>query len=170
MGLAHGVVEDYGGPATYGQRVGQYDWAIAAMARLGLADGDVICDLGAGYCDLDVRLRSRGWWGRYVPVDGWIDPRIDLETWEPFDADFFVAIDVVEHLHDWRAMVHRAQSHARKGMIVMTPDAETVDVLAMHPTHFSALTGADLEAEGFHVSHPQLPDYLQLGAFWVPPA
>lgn len=166
MSLPLGIVEDYGGPETYSQRVSLYSNVIDRMASLGLQTGDVIVDVGAGYCDFDMTLRTRGWFGRYVPIDGYINPNIDLETWEPFEADFFVCLDTVEHLKDWSGLIQRMKSRARKGVLVSTPDASTVDVFAMHETHLSALYPADLVSEGLAVSRHDLGQYHQMVGMW----
>jgi hypothetical protein len=170
MSRTHGVVEGYGGLSTLHERVWQYHWTVQTMAALGLAEGDLIVDVGAGMCDLDYVLRRRGWYGRYVPIDGDLDPEIDLEYWFPsYEADFFVCLDTVEHVHDWKRLVLHLMGMARKGVLVTTADAATIDVLGMHPSHVSALHLSDLHDLGMvAVNTPNLNHYRQLCGFWTP--
>jgi hypothetical protein len=170
IAMGDGVVHGYGGLETLGERLWQYHWAVQTMSALGLTNNDLIVDVGAGMCDLDYVLRQRGWFGRYLPVDASIDPAIDLDVWFPtFEADFYVCIDTVEHVHDWRRLVLHLMGHARKGVLVTTADAETIDVLGMHPSHVSALTMDDLCSTGLVVTNkPVLTHYRQLCGFWKP--
>lgn len=165
--MPDGVVEDYGGPEHYHDRVQMYAWAYATLRSLGLAHGDIVLDLGAGYCDFDMYLRQQGWFGRYVPLDACIDPALDLETWTPpYEAQWIVALDVLEHLHEWRRLVGYAVEYATKGVVVSTADAATIDVLAMHPSHVSALRAVDLADAGLTVDTHDLGAYRQLVGWW----
>lgn len=166
-----GTLPDYGGRATYPEREGLYAWVYAMLQGLGLSDGDTVLDVGAGYCDLDVYLRSQGWFGRYVPVDACIDPGVDLEVWRPSHAaDYVVCVDTLEHVREWRSLVTAMRGAARKAVVVTTADADSIDVLAMHESHVSAITGADLASVGLSsVSHPlghPVPHYAQLVGWW----
>lgn len=148
---------------------------VNVLHRIGLKQCDTIVDLGAGMCDLDYTLRQRGWFGRYVPVDGDLDPSVNLETWYPtFGCDFYVCIDTTEHLHEWKRLIRVMKECARKGVVVSTADADTVDVYAMHPTHVSAQTRPDLEAQGLVTMSLPLVDpntqetaYTQSLGFWA---
>lgn len=84
---------------TYEYRCLRYAAAWNRLEQLGLAAHDLIVDVGAGMCDLDRYGRTvRAWDGRYLPVDGAIDGT-DLNTWHPtFEADFYVALELIEQL------------------------------------------------------------------------
>lgn len=119
------------------------------MVKMGLADGDTVYDLGAGRCDFDKFLREQGWAGQYVPVDGSIDGT-DLQTWMPPGyADFFVAIEVIEHLHRPWPLLRWMQVMSRKGAVVTTPNPLTTDVLGMDYTHVTPVYAASLEYFGW---------------------
>lgn len=121
------------------------------LFELGLKDGDLIVDVGAGTCQFDHYLRTqRGWTGRYLPVDA-VVCGTDLETWRPqVRADFHIAIEVIEHVFTWRGLLHAMHKHSRKGTVVTTPNPETVDVIACDPTHISSVSAHDLAVMGFH--------------------
>jgi hypothetical protein len=102
----------------------------------GLADTDTVIDVGAGWTELDYCLRSEfDWRGRYMPVDGSLDG-VDLNVWSPpRDAEWFVALEIVEHVYDPCRLIRAMQERALKGVIISTPNPETTDVLGMDPTH-----------------------------------
>lgn len=140
-------------------RTGKYEWrreryeaALVAMDRIGLEDKDTIIDVGAGWTELDHCLRVEGdWRGRYIPVDGSIDAT-DLEVWNPpREAEYFVALELLEHLDDPQRLMAAMQAKATKGVIVSTPNPETTDVLGMDPTHRTEISKALLWAFGFEV-------------------
>jgi hypothetical protein len=145
---------------TYlGARTGTYEFRCrryAAVARklqeMGLADGDLVVDVGAGRCEFDHFLRtSLGWTGRYLPVDGSLDGT-DIERWAPPETlrpEFFVAIELVEHLHAPHRLMRRMRAHARKGVAVTTPNPETTDVLGMDATHVTPVHFEEFTARGW---------------------
>lgn len=125
------------------------DWLVSQ----GLSDDDTICDVGAGWTEFDYCLRKEyDWRGRYIPVDGGIS-NVDLNVWVPErDADFFVALEIVEHLYDPLRLISAMKSHARKGVILSTPNPETVDVLGMDATHVIEVTREMLHKADLRVS------------------
>ncbi|SDH49532.1 hypothetical protein [Microbacterium sp. 77mftsu3.1] len=138
---------------TYERRAVRYRAALGEMQLRGLSDDDTVFDIGAGYTELDVALRTDGKWrGRYIPIDIGIDPAHDLEQWEPpRSARFAVALEVLEHLADpWRLV--SALQEAVETIIVSVPNPRTVDVLGIDPTHRTILTAAELTTRGFTVS------------------
>jgi hypothetical protein len=145
--------------AYLGARTGKYEWrrvrylaTLKALHGLGLDDGSTVVDVGAGWTELDACLRvDGGWRGRYIPVDGCIDGT-DLEQWEPpREAEFFVALELLEHLDRPVRLVQAMQQHARRGIVVSTPNPYTTDVLGMDPTHRTPIFPATLEELGFMV-------------------
>lgn len=156
--------------ATYEQRCHRFDCTLEAMHGLGLRDTDVVFDIGAGDGHFGVRMhtgvacrpyllpsrdcvkgcipRSRA---RYVPVDACIDG-VDLDEWTPLRrADFFVMLEVLEHLHDPSRLLNEVVSRADVGVLISTPNPETTDVLGMDATHVTPITRDMLECQGFHV-------------------
>lgn len=125
---------------TYEFRCRRYSEVFRELRRLGLRNGDLVYDVGAGYCEFGRHLfREAEWWGRYVPVDGAIDGT-NLETWvPPITAHAFVAIEVVEHLLNPDRLLAEFAKHAELGAVVTTPNPATVDVLGMDRTHRSIL-------------------------------
>jgi hypothetical protein len=123
---------------------------IDVLRSMGMRSADTIADVGSGRMEFAKRLREVGHEGMYVPIDGSIDG-VDLNTWNPPDkVDWAVSIETVEHLHDPARMMARLKVMARFGAVITTPNAETVDVLAMDPTHLVALTRQDVaEMSGF---------------------
>lgn len=108
------------------------DWLFAS----GLDDNMTLFDVGAGMTEFDYTLRAEyDWRGRYIPVDGGIDG-CDLNSWTPpREAHFFVALELVEHLTEWRRLLLLMQRHATIGVAISTPDPRTTDVLGMDTTH-----------------------------------
>ena len=137
---------------SFETRAVRYRAALRALTERGLSDDSTLYDIGAGWTELDVVLRTDGSWrGRYIPVDlGTCGS--DLETWvPPRRADFAVALEVLEHLeHPWR-LVDEPQA-AVDVLVVSVPDPDSVDVLGMDPTHRTVIGRRDLEARGFTVT------------------
>lgn len=135
--------------SSYWFRCRRYKAVADKLFELGLNDKHTIFDLGAGRCDFDYYLRvTRKWRGRYVPVDGSIDGT-DLEAWIPPSADFFVSIEVIEHLQNPLRLLLYMRRMARMGVVVTTPNPETTDVIGMDPTHVSPVPHAALWYVGF---------------------
>lgn len=125
---------------TFHYRVRRYSAVARELERLGLTDGDLIYDVGAGMCEFAKYLYGMGWTGRYVPIDGSIDGT-NLDWWVPtISADFVVAIETVEHLVDPQRFFTLAMQFSTKGAVVTTPNAEVVDVKALDRTHVHALS------------------------------
>lgn len=119
--------------------------------RHALTDNDTLVDVGACMTEFDVYLRSIGWRGRYVPVDAAIDGT-DLNKWEPTRMfEWFVGIEIVEHIKDPIGLINVMQEFATKGVVLTTPNPDVVDVLEIDPTHVSSVSQRQLEAMGFTV-------------------
>jgi hypothetical protein len=140
-------------------RTGCYEWrceryraAALAMKDLCLSDDSLVVDVGAGWTELDHHLRTEHEWrGRYWPVDGMFDG-VDLNTWSPpRDADFFVALEILEHLDDPGRLVGHLKKRARRGVVASVPNPRTTDVLGMDPTHVTLVHQYMLSAWGFRV-------------------
>lgn len=140
---------------TYDFRCRRYDAVLDELTKLGVGEWDVVYDLGAGMCEFDRRARERGQHFRYVPVDGCIDGT-DLNEWIPTEVDAFVAIEVIEHLFEPFDFLRRLARHARKGVVVTTPNPLRVDVLGMDPTHRHRIFPSQLEGCHFQVTRLQL--------------
>jgi hypothetical protein len=140
--------------AYLGARTGRYEWRAiryrAALEHIQPDDTDTIVDVGAGWTEFDYCLRAEfGSRCRYIPVDGCIDGT-DLEVWTPpREADWFVALELLEHLHDPDRLVAAMQEKARKGIVISTPNPMTTDVLGMDPTHVTPISAARLAGYGF---------------------
>jgi hypothetical protein len=68
----------------YEERAARYSVAADRLAAGGLCDLHVVADIGAGGTELDYMLRAeRGWRGRYVPVDRWTGPVVDVLALDP---------------------------------------------------------------------------------------
>lgn len=142
-------------------RTGQYEFravryraAAEFMRANGLADEDTVVDVGAGWTEFDYCLRAEyNWRGRYVPLDGWIDGS-DLNHYVPSrDAEWFVALEILEHLEHPLTFTHRIQDFATKGIVFSTPNPRTTDVLGMDPTHISVINKTAMELSlGFTVT------------------
>lgn len=137
----------------YEYRAIRYRKAITTMFRLGLDDTMTIMDVGAGMTEFDYCLRAEfNWRGRYIPIDGGIDGT-DLNHWEPpRDAHWFVALELLEHLHNWQGLVTRMQHKASRGIVVSTPNPLTTDVIGMDPTHVVEIYDTELMSKGFEVT------------------
>lgn len=160
---------------TYAQRCVRYDAALGAMYEVGLFDISTVVDVGSGWGEFGARLhRGRSaeghhvgysggvWWqedvaaipssrARYVPVDACIDG-VDLERWTPpRDADWFVCLEVLEHLRDPIRLIDEMVARATRGVVVSTPNPATTDVLGMDSTHRYPISQDILESCGFEV-------------------
>lgn len=150
---------------AYDRRCVRYDAALKAMDHLDLCDTDTVVDVGAGWTEFGARLHtgrvspygtpgfpaSRA---RYIPVDACIDGA-DLNTWlPPRRAEWFVALEVLEHLKRPDRLAHALMASADKGVVISTPNPATTDVLGMDATHITPVSGVDLEAWGFQTIMP----------------
>lgn len=137
---------------TYEYRTLRYAAVYDKLLELGLKPGDMIVDVGAGMCDFDRYIRTaRGFDGRYVPVDGAIDG-VDLNDWKPaISSQFFVAIELLEHLRSPWLMMHKLEQHASKGVVVTTPYGKLEDIVAMDRTHISPMKCKDFRDRGWNV-------------------
>lgn len=129
-------------------RTGKYEWrairyrkAAQFFHSISLSDEDTVCDLGAGWTEFDYCLRTEfDWRGRYMPLDAGMYP-VDLNSWTPNrPVEFFVALEIVEHLHDPERILRLLPEYAHKGIAISVPNPRTVDVYGMDPTHVSAPT------------------------------
>lgn len=142
------------------ERTGKYEYrairyrrAIDEMYRKGFDDSMTVVDVGAGMTEFDYCLRVEyNWRGRYIPVDGGIDGT-DLNNWTPpREAHWFVALELLEHLHNWRNLLTVMQNMAHRGIVVSTPNPFTTDVLGMDHTHVTEIFPQDLEDFNFTVT------------------
>lgn len=136
----------------YEFRAVRYRHAIEAMFANGLDDTMTIFDVGAGMTEFDYCLRVEyNWRGRYIPIDGGIDGT-DLNSWvPPREGHWFVALELVEHLWNWRQLADQMRQKATVGVVLSTPNPETTDVLGMDPTHVTEVHKSDLMRQGFAV-------------------
>lgn len=141
---------------TYHLRARRYAHVAVWLDQLGLCDGDLILDVGAGYCEFGKYLYGSGWTGRYLPVDGAIDGT-DLDRWTPAaSADFIVAIETVEHLENPGRFFDVCEACATRGAVITTPNPDVVDVLSLDPTHRNEIRREDLEGRGWIVHEAPL--------------
>jgi len=136
----------------YEFRAVRYRHVIEAMFKNGLDDSMTIFDVGAGMTEFDYCLRAEyNWRGRYIPVDGGIDGT-DLNVWgPPRECHWFVALELVEHLWNWRQLTDLMRAKASVGVVLSTPNPKTTDVLGMDPTHVTEVHKFDLMRQGFAV-------------------
>lgn len=158
--------------STYAWRRIRYRKAAGRLRERGLADTDTLVDVAAGWTELDYCLRHElDWRGRYIPIDGGIDGT-DLNSWVPLRrAEWFVALEILEHLADPARLVQVMKAHADKGLIVSTPNPAVVDVMAMDPTHITAVPEETLDQWGLYVEVCTLygqPDDGLLGWCYTP--
>lgn len=121
----------------------RYSPTVAEMLRIGLSDTDTVYDIGAGMTEFDYCLRTEGnFKGRYIPIDGGIDGTdIDAYDWfPPRQADFFVALEILEHVNNPYWLVNKMKAKCRKAIIISTPNPMTTDVLGMDKTHKTPIT------------------------------
>ncbi|MGH8906946.1 MAG: hypothetical protein ACRD0K_10615 [Egibacteraceae bacterium] len=158
--------------STYESRRTRYSKAAGRLRERGLADSDTLVDVAAGWTEFDYCLRHElDWRGRYIPIDGGIDGT-DLHTWVPARrAEWFVALEIIEHLVDPARLVLLMQAHADKGLVISTPNPAVVDVKAMDPTHVTPVPAGTLVRWGLHVEvcclYGQMDDGL-LGWWYIP--
>lgn len=146
-----------GDAESYAFRCRRYDAAIDRLCALGMHTyGDLIYDVGAGMCDLGRRLHEKGWNHRYVPADAAIDGT-DLEYWCPtISADFYVAIELIEHLEEPIRMLEQFSRWSTRGAVITTPNPEKVDVYALDVSHKSEVWPNELRALGWKVARVDL--------------
>ena len=170
-----------GRTGSYEWRCHRYDAALEAMHGLGLDDDCTVVDVGAGWGEFGVRLHTglpirranqkrRSCRARYIPIDAAWDG-VDLERWvPPQKADYFVCLEVLEHLTHPSLLMVEMTMQAKRGVIVSTPNPETTDVLGMDPTHKTPVSKRALELAGYHVETASFygkPDD-SLFAVWSP--
>lgn len=110
-----------------------------------------VFDVGAGATEFGRFLWERGYSGRYFPVDACIDG-VDLNEWVPQrTADWFVCLEVIEHVWDPVRLLRAMQNAALRGVIVSTPNPATTDVLGMDKTHVTPVSHAVLSSLAFDV-------------------
>jgi hypothetical protein len=143
--------------SDYRFRCRRYAITAQLLAAGSLADDQTLVDVAAGWTELDFHLRTElGWRGRYIPVDGAIDG-VDLDQWvPPCPRDWFVALEILEHLDNPERLARALLGHAQAGVIVTTPNPAVVDVLAMDPTHRTAITADELRRWGLHTEATSL--------------
>ena len=135
--------------STYEFRSIRYEAVYNQLKELGLKNGDSIVDVGAGDQEFLRYLEEQDWTGDYTPVDGLIDGT-DLNLWVPDKkADYFVCIEVVEHLYKPLEMLYTLDLFALKGAVVTTPNPTVVDVYAMDSTHISEVSAMDFCRQGW---------------------
>ena len=134
----------------YEYRRERYFPTVQEMLRLGLSDTDTVYDIGAGMTEFDYCLRTEGnFKGRYIPIDGSIDG-VYLQMWTPpRKAEYFVALELLEHLYQPSWLVYKMQEYCNKGIIISTPNPDTTDVLGMDRTHKTPIYYEMLEQWGF---------------------
>src|SRR5262249_59434966 len=77
---------------------------------------------------------------------------VDLNRWAPpIPADFYVAIEFIEHVTQPFTLLHRMFLQSRKGVAISTPNADEVDVLAMDSTHVRPVRPGELAELGYLV-------------------
>ena len=155
---------------NYAQRSVRYIKALRTMQLYGLNNDDTVCDVGAGATEFDICLRISGlWMGRYWPVDGGLDG-VDLEEWKsPQKAEWFVALEVLEHMKYPWTLLRELMYNATRGVILSTPNPRTTDVMGMDDTHKSVLDSEYLLALGFVVSEEKFYGTVadSLFAYWI---
>lgn len=129
--------------SCYEFRAIRYEAVYDMLIILGLKDGDKIIDVGAGDGEFGKYLLERGFKGKYIPVDGMIDGT-DLNLWTPEkEAEFFVSIEVIEHLLNPARLLSIMAMFATKGVVVTTPNPAVTNVYAMDATHISEVSAED---------------------------
>lgn len=123
-----------------------------------------IVDVGAGTQDFKRRmgdwvhnpLETGHWYGKYIPIDGSIDGT-DLNYWVPtLKADYYVCIEVLEHLHNPFRLMDEMVRCAKKGVIITTPNSDVVDTLSIDSTHVTPLYAFHFEMRGWKTQIHQL--------------
>jgi hypothetical protein len=142
-------------------RTGRYEWrsiryhkALDWLKAAGLHDCHTLFDVGAGWTEFDYALRTYGGSKcRYIPVDGGIDGT-NLELWTPPRmADWFVCLEVLEHLENPFQRLERMEDSVERGggILLSTPNPATTDVLGMDPTHKTPIWDTELMHRGYQV-------------------
>ncbi len=141
----------------YEHRAVRYRLAAKWLFSVGLSDDHTLVDVGAGWTEFDYCLRAEfNWRGRYIPLDGGIDGT-NLEEWTAVrDFDWFVALELLEHLENPSRLVAELQRASRLGGVVSVPDPAQVDVFAMDETHVVEIPTPMLRSWGFTVEEVQL--------------
>lgn len=138
---------------SYEFRCQRYKGVADRLYNLRLWDWDAIADIGAG--DGQFRhymISSRRWKGNYFPVDGSIDGT-NLEEWVPPQRyQFMVAIEVLEHLHNYERMMDIMERFSIFGAVATVPNPEVVDVLGCDPTHVSVIPQVTFVERGWSVT------------------
>ena len=137
------------GDRAYYRRARRYGDVIDCLVQLGLTNDETVVDVGAGWTEFDFCLRTTAAWkGRYIPVDGSHDG-VDLEVWSPpRQAEYFVCLELLEHLENPRRLLMELRANATKGVFISTPNPATTDVLGMDSTHKTPIHMDDLLAWG----------------------
>lgn len=142
---------------TYFDRRPEYQEVWARLFEMGVKDGDLIVDVGAGTCDFDRFLRTEAKWnGRYWPIDGAVQG-IDFQAVSPAeylpagDVDWIVCIETIEHVDKERNLLDLMLARTKKGIVVTTPNGDVQDVIPLDPTHVCGWTSAEFEKRGMTV-------------------
>lgn len=139
--------------ANYEFRCRRYKGVADRLYNLRLWDWDSIADVGAGEQQFRHYMRStRGWKGQYHPVDGSIDGT-NLEEWVPSQRySFVIAIEVLEHLHNYERMMEIMERYSIWGAVATVPNPDVVDVLGCDPTHVSVIPAITFVERGWSVA------------------
>lgn len=149
---------------TYEFRCIRYAEVLLRLQGMGFSNGHSVLDVGAGRQEFCTYLRQQGWTGDYHPVDGSLDG-VDIDDLVyyshvqddiPFQYDWVVAIEVIEHLYYAGHAIRQFPRWATKGVVVTTPNPKVVDVYAIDPTHVTAVRRYDLEAGSYVVAERSL--------------
>lgn len=140
----------YGTPE---QRSPEYQLSWEVLRRGGCTDRDLIVDVGCGDQGFDLFLRRiAGYRGQYLGVDGSIDGT-ELNWWVPtHQAEWFVCLEVLEHLTEPFVLLSEMLRQATKGVVISTPNPDVVDVIAVDPTHVTPISIGELECRGMDIS------------------
>lgn len=146
--------------SDYAFRCWRYDRVIRLLeTQLGFKANEKpsIVDVGAGTKDFKRRmddwvnnpLQTGHWHGKYIPIDGSIDGT-DLNYWVPdIKADYYVCIELLEHLYNPFRLMDEMVRCAKKGVIITTPNSDVVDTLAIDSTHVTPLHRFHFEMRGW---------------------
>jgi len=145
--------------ATYTMRRTRFS-CVSAWLRiyLGMDDGDILYDLGAGHCQFGRHLQDLKYYQRYVAIDGALTGH-DLNADPPLPVlpqpDYAVALEVVEHLEHPARFLRWLRDYPLYGAVITTPNPEVVDVKAIDPDHISVVEPELLEELGYQVERRQ---------------
>lgn len=141
----------------YEYRAIRYRLAADELIRMGLNDTHTILDLGAGWTEFDYCLRVEyNWRGRYIPLDGSTNGE-DLNTWHPpREYDFFVGLELLEHLVSPEHLVTAIKEKTLIGGVVSVPNPEKFDIMSIDDTHVTEVTSALLNEWDFATQSVQL--------------